>query len=226
MSIIFWDYDGTLAWSEHLWSISVHRALLETDPASPVTFHQIWECMEYGFTWHTPERDYTAFKGEKWWDFMNRHFYESYLKCGVSEETARAAAAAVRGVIKRLENYHLYEDTIEVLEAMKAAGHANIILSNNYPDLEDVLNGLGLMKYFDGRVVSAVEGYDKPRPELFTIARQRFPGDDCWMIGDNPRADVLGGKAAGMKTILVHKGFSENADYCFDNLRGICGVLA
>ena len=45
------------------------------------------------------------------------------------------------------------------------------------------------------------------------------------MIGDNPVADILGGKSAGMTTVLVHKGFAKNADYCFDNLLDICSVM-
>lgn len=43
----------------------------------------------------------------------------------------------------------------------------------------------------------------------------------CYMIGDNPVADIQGGKGAGMKTILVHNNVS--AEFCKDNM--ICENL-
>lgn len=225
MGVIFWDFDGTLAYSDALWSGSVHKALLLADANTHVKFEEIRMCMKYGFTWHTPERDYSNMTAEKWWDFMNRHFYESYIKCGVSDEIAQAATAKVRGIIKRIENYTLYEDALLTLSKAKDRGYRNVLLSNNYPDLEEVLQKLGLMEYLDGIIISAMEGYDKPRTELFEIAKERYPGDIYYMIGDNPKADITGGNSAGMKTILVHKGYSEEADYCFDDLYSICDVL-
>lgn len=226
MSTIFWDFDGTLVYSHSLWTGSVHRALLEAEPDSPITFAQLKISMSRGFTWQTPEQDYTQITGEKWWDFMNAHFYNSYLEWGASEAVAQKAAAKVRGIIKQRENYHLFEDTISTLERTKALGHTNVLLSNNYPDLSEVMDSLGLTEYFAGMIVSGAEGYDKPRKELFDIAKKRFPDEDSYMVGDNPAADVAGGKLAGMKTILVHKGFTEAADYCFDTLNEICSLFA
>lgn len=156
---------------------------------------------------------------------MNKHFYESYLKCGVSEEIALAAASKVRSIIKRIENYSLYDDTIATLQKVREMEHTNVILSNNYPDLCEVLDGLQISEYFDGVVISAQVGYDKPRTELFEIAKERFPSNEYYMVGDSLKADILGGKNAGMRTILVHKGYSNEADFCFYDLYSICSLL-
>ncbi|MBR5135046.1 MAG: HAD hydrolase-like protein, partial [Clostridia bacterium] len=67
-------------------------------------------------------------------------------------------------------------------------------------------------------IISALEGYDKPRSELFSLAKQRFPAARYYMVGDNPIADIDGGNAADMTTILVHTEAYTNADYCFDTL--------
>lgn len=225
MSVIFWDFDGTLAYSESLWSGSVYKALQETDATTSVPFTDIKKHMQYGFTWHTPEQDYSHLIQDKWWAFMNKHFYQSYMKCGISEETALAAASRVRSIIKRIENYSLYDDTIATLLKAREMGHTNVILSNNYPDLGVVLNGLQISTYFDGVVISALEGYDKPRIELFEIAKERFPGNEYYMVGDSLKADILGGKNAGMRTILVHKENSNEADFCFYDLYSICSLL-
>lgn len=45
------------------------------------------------------------------------------------------------------------------------------------------------------------------------------------MIGDSIHADIAGGNNAGMTTILVHKGYSEKADFCFDDLRSVLGLF-
>ena len=61
--------------------------------------------------------------------------------------------------------------------------------------------------------------------EIFELANIKYPNAEIYMIGDNVNADILGGKQAGMKTILVHKGYSEHADYCFDNLKEILSLI-
>ena len=98
-------------------------------------------------------------------------------------------------------------------------GNNNIILSNNYPDLIEVIKDLKLDKYFDGYVISAIEGYDKPRKELFDIAKNFNKNDEpMFMVGDSVNADIRGGNAAGMVTVFVHNGYCEEADHCIDTL--------
>lgn len=226
MSIIYWDFDGTLVWSEHLWSSSVFKALNETDDKNGVAFKNIRKCMATGFTWHTPENDYTAYKNERWWDFMNEHIYKSYLLLGINEETALPATQKVRKIIKKRENFNLYPDTVSTLQELKDRGHKNIILSNNFPDLHEVIEKIGIEQYFDGFVISAVEGYDKPRKELFDIAKFFNKNNEpMYMVGDSIKADIIGGNNAGMITIYVHKGYCKEADYCIDNLIALLEII-
>lgn len=225
MSVFCWDFDGTLAYSVHLWSSSVFRALNETVADHNVTFQDIRRCNASGFTWHTPEQDFSVFVGEKWWEFMNAHFFRSFVSLGISESDAKSASEKVRDIIMQPSNYNLFDDTVYVLEKAKEKGHTNIILSNNYPELETITDALGITHYFDRLVVSALVGYDKPRKEIFDKAKSFYPDENFVMIGDNPVADILGGKSAGMTTVLVHKGFDKNADYCFDNLLDICSIM-
>lgn len=156
---------------------------------------------------------------------MNKHIYESYINLGVDSGTAQKASRKVRNIIKEERNYKIYDDFKYTVTELKKHGVKNIILSNNYPELEEIVNNLRIAKYFDGIIVSALEGYDKPRKELFEIAKSRYPADEYYMIGDSVNADIIGGKNAGMKTVLVHNGFCENADFCFDRLSDICGLF-
>lgn len=225
MSVFCWDFDGTLAYSDHLWSNSVFNALNETVENHTVTFQDIRRCNQTGYTWHTPEKDFSAFVGEKWWGFMNAHFYNSFISLGICEQQALAASRKVRKNILLSHNYSLFSDAVSVLKKVKEKGHINIIISNNFPELELITDALGITKYFDRIVVSGLVGYDKPRKEIFNIAKSFYPDNDFVMIGDNPIADVIGGKSAGMTTVLVHKGYYPDADYCFESLSDIISIM-
>jgi len=221
MAVLFWDFDGTLVHSNSLWSSSVYSALKDTDINTQVKFEHIRRCMAAGFTWHTPYEDYSKLIAEKWWKFMTDKIYIDYISLGVNPKTAKLAASKVRNIIKKADNYEIYSDAVEALEASIEKGNINVILSNNYPDLKDVTDALGLTEYFDKIIVSANVGYDKPRKEIFDIAKACYPDEDYIMIGDNLGADIIGGKNAGMKTVLVHKGFSDDADLCCENLKDL-----
>lgn len=225
MAIIFWDFDGTLVYSNPLWSSSVYQALKAEDINTTVKFSDIRKCMAEGFTWHTPDQDYSKLTGDKWWEFMNNKFYHDYTSLGVKSDTAEKAVKRIRDIIKDKSNYTLYPDTAPTLAALIKKGYKNVILSNNYPDLIEVIKELDLDTYFDNIIVSANAGYDKPRLEIFELAKNLYPNNEYIMIGDNPVADIIGGKNANMKTILVHNHQNSCADYCFDELKSVLEIL-
>ncbi|MDE5670967.1 MAG: HAD family hydrolase [Eubacterium sp.] len=226
MKVIFWDFDGTLVYSNPLWSNSVYNALKSVDGNTTVTFSEIRKLMASGFTWHMPNENYTEFTNEKWWQYMNHYFYSCYLSLNTPQNIAEQATAKIRDIIKKKENYTLYSDAVSTLKKLKSKGIKNVILSNNYPDLCDVLKELEIYDLFDDFVISAAVGYDKPRKEIFEIAENFYPNaDEYYMVGDSVNADIVGGNCAGFKTILVHKGFCEKADYCFDDLKSIVDLF-
>lgn len=156
---------------------------------------------------------------------MNNHFYKSYLSLGVSEPLAKTASEKVKEIIMMPENYILFETATETLQKTKELGHTNIILSNNYPELEEVIKKIGIHSLFDSFAVSACVGYEKPRKEIFKIVKSRYLNDEFYMIGDSVKADIIGGKNAGMKTVLVHKGYHKDADFCVDKLSDILMII-
>lgn len=224
MKVIFWDFDGTITYSNPLWSSSVLKALLSVHPDSKVTLEAVRKHMAYGFTWHTPDNDYSSLTGDRWWEFMNKHIFRSYTQLGVDTDTAERATEKVRSIIKEKDNYTLYDDFVYTVSQLKKNGVKNVILSNNYPELKEVTDKLDITRLFDGIIVSALEGYDKPRKELFGIAKERYPAEKYYMVGDSVTADIVGGRNAGMKTVLVHRGYNEMADYCFDDLKSILTI--
>lgn len=53
MTIIYWDFDATLVYSNPLWSTTVFNSLNEIDPSTQVKFTEIRKCMAKGFTWNS-----------------------------------------------------------------------------------------------------------------------------------------------------------------------------
>ena len=219
--VLFWDFDGTLVNSNPLWSNSVYQAIKMVDCNVSVSFDDVRKCMANGFTWHMPDEDFSFLIDDKWWEYMNRKFFDDYISLGVDAVYANEAVKNIRAIIKKVENYTLYDDAVDVLKMSIQNNNINVLLSNNYPDLNELISELGLSEYFDRIIVSAKVGYDKPRKEIFDIAKSYYPNEKYIMIGDNVSADIVGGKIVGMTTILVHNGFCDEADYCFDNLLDI-----
>lgn len=220
---LFWDFDGTLAMSGK-WSEALFTALLQLGYTIP--FDDVRQHLSFGFTWHNPEICYTHQVGQKWWTNLFDHFDLLYEKYNILVVDRIKVNAILKSQIVDRRNYTLYDDTELTLRRCTEMGCRNFILSNNYPELPEVIKALGLSQFFVDYIVSANVGYEKPRVEIFNYALDVADSPDCcFMIGDNIIADIQGGNSAGMKTILVHKQKNHNANYCCDNLSEIPFLL-
>ena len=223
---IFWDFDGTLVHSNSLWSSSVFKAIGGDSNRYGITFAGVRPYMKMGFPWHEHERDLRHLTDGTWWDYMFSFITSVYLKLGVEKEEAGQAARKVRGYILDSANYVVYDDAFSTLEKCAALGYKNYILSNNYPELEEIVEKLGFSPYFDGIIVSGKIGYDKPRKELFDYALNLAGNPDiAYMIGDNPFADVEGANRSGMISVLVHCEDSGNERYKIESLGELLGIV-
>jgi len=215
--VLFWDFHGTLIYPDKLWSKSIHRAIHSLWPEHPVSLERVSACQEHGaFPWDHPERDYRHLTDpSRWWSHMGGMFFRTCRRCGLSISEANQVTPLVRALILDPANFRLYEDAVATLEVLSANGWRQIMLSNNFPELAELCDALGISSYFEAFVVSALVGYDKPRIEIFDLARKQagYP-DRCVMIGDNPVADYEGARQAGMESILVHRSYEKAGLVC------------
>lgn len=222
----FWDYDGTLAYSgENLWSNTIYEAACEFGYQGG--FDLLYRKVNEGklFSWDRKDQSYENRTGRIWWEDFEARLFILLKECAMEKEGAEKACRSIRERILDPQNYHLYEDTEAILKIAVQKGYRNIVVSNNYPELKDVMEKLGIAKYFDEFVISGMVGYEKPRQEIFAIALKGKDAEACVMIGDNPAADVQGAALCGIKTVLVHKTGCTEADYCFETLREIERIL-
>ncbi len=93
----------------------------------------------------------------------------------------------------------------EVLEALKARGKKLVVVSNWDGLLPEVLEVVGLARYFDAVVVSALVGAAKPDSRIFreALARTETRPEAALHVGDSPEADAAGARALGITPLLV-----------------------
>ena len=104
-------------------------------------------------------------------------------------------------------NYALFDDVRPVLERLADRGHALGLVSNFEAWLDELLADLGVRDAFAVRVISGIEGIEKPDPRIYelALARAGVAATDSVYIGDNPEFDVDPPAALGMFTVLVDR---------------------
>ncbi len=130
-----------------------------------------------------------------------------------------------------LANYALFEDVRPTLEALRDTGVELGVVSNFEEWLEQLLEDLGVIGYFSVRVVSGVEGMEKPDPRIFRLAMERagVRPEESVYVGDNPEFDVGPAAAVGMLPVLIdRRGRFPDAEgiriTSMDELPGVLGL--
>ncbi|HSJ50480.1 MAG TPA: HAD-IA family hydrolase [Actinomycetota bacterium] len=106
-----------------------------------------------------------------------------------------------------LANYTLFDDVRPVLRVLRDAGIRLGVVSNFEDWLEGLLERLGIGSFFDVRVISGVEGLEKPDPRIFRLAMERAGVEPAVSVyvGDNPEFDVDPALALGMFPVLIDR---------------------
>jgi putative hydrolase of the HAD superfamily len=106
-----------------------------------------------------------------------------------------------------LSNYRLFPDAMPVLERLRDQGLRLGVVSNFEEWLERLLESLGVTPFFEVRVISGVEGYEKPDARLFQLALDRVGVEaaESVYIGDHPYFDTEPASAIGMYAVLIDR---------------------
>ncbi len=221
---LLWDFDGTLSYPNKSFFTALHTAVLKAGYI--IEKEKTVEFLEKAYSWKTPDISYTDKTGEKWWDTLFCKINLFCLENGIDEAELEKINMRFKELLINAENYFLYDDTVKTLEKCTKAGYKNYLATNNYPEIIQNLKKLGIATYFTDYIVSSHIGYEKPRAEFYNCAKKLSGNPEiAYMIGDNPIADISGGKEAGFITIAVHECKNSAADYYFENLADILSIL-
>ncbi|WP_330355504.1 HAD family hydrolase [Streptomyces chartreusis] len=95
----------------------------------------------------------------------------------------------------------------EGLESLRGSGWTIGVATNGAGDIQRAkLAATGLAPLFDGICVSGAVGARKPERHFFEAAAAECGASlstGGWMVGDNPETDMVGARAAGLRTLWV-----------------------
>ena len=195
------------------------RSVEEVRGASAHVYTRFSEAARDGSMWTTtPERSRT------FWTSV----YERMLgELGVAD--GDGLATTLHREFTRLENYVLFDDVRPTLASLREAGLLLGIVSNFEAWLEDWFGVHELLETFPVRVISGIEGIEKPDERIFRLALQRAsvsPQESAY-VGDNPEFDVDPPAALGMFPILVDRRnrFPDHAGARVTDLRELPAIL-
>ena len=220
---VFLDMDGTLLWVdldvegyvEDLAPYSGNDGLSAERVSGPV-----WGSLRRHIREnirHRTQEDLARFK---------RHNAE----ITASELGLEAPVEVLTGVAERRISFNPYPESEGVMRELRAMGLPLYAVSNWDVELSKVLDDLGWTGYFDGVVVSAVLGVEKPEGEIFEEAL-RVSGverDRVVHVGNDTVTDIKGASEAGLDTVFVdRRGVVEvpGATYVISDLGGLPEIV-
>ena len=169
---------------------------------------------------------YHRLKGgeREWWGvFVQR------VLAGLGVETAwRAVLDDLFAAFAEPAAWHVFAEVPEVLAGLRRRGLRLAVVSNWDSRLPALLDGLGLAGFFDAVLVSALEGVEKPSPEIFLRAAGRLgvAPERCLHVGDSPLDDVRGAESAGLEPVLVDReGIFSDGYRRVSDLRGLYAYI-
>ncbi len=137
-------------------------------------------------------------------------YYKALLRPFIAQDNAALLEQCAQEIIREFNqhtNWELYPDVLPTLQALQGRGFTLGIISDWGASLAPIISGLGLPRYFDCLIISAVTRYAKPEPHLYDLALQRAGAiaDYAIHIGDSYIHDVLGARAVGITPILLDR---------------------
>lgn len=118
-----------------------------------------------------------------------------------------------------LARARIYDDTMRFLESLHSSGFRTGIISNSpwgSPSYiwRSELRRLGISGFTDSSTFCGDVGWRKPDLRIFMHALNSLGvrAEECLYVGDNYSADITGGNAAGLRTLLIdryHSGGRE-----------------
>lgn len=141
------------------------------------------------------------------------HVHKSIVYAALLSEFGGDAAAGgelVEGYRQRsCEHARGFPGMAPTLSALRVKDLKLGIVSNGETDFQmRNIGALGLEALVDVILISETEGLRKPDAAIFRRAAERLhkSPEQCLFVGDNPEADILGARRAGMKTAWFNVG--------------------
>ena len=117
------------------------------------------------------------------------------------------------------EQIHVNNRLVDLLTRLKGRGYKLGIASDGTIDEQIyTLSKMGVIEFFDTIVISEAIGVNKPDRRIFkaVIKDSAMKPENIFIIGDDLKKDIIGGKECGLKTIWVTKAVCREVPDDYD----------
>lgn len=181
------------------------------------------------------------------WASVKRHISENinypteeelagFKESNAGEVARELGVEAPREVLARVAerriSFNPYPESERVMEEIRGMGFGIYAVSNWDVLLGEVLSDLGWSHYFDGVVVSALVGVEKPERGIFEealrVSGRERSRERVVHVGNDPVSDVLGASRAGIGVAFVNRaGYDAvpEATFTLPDLSGLPALL-
>ena len=160
----------------------------------------------------------------RFWSFL----YRMLLKeLGIEDEEL---VSALYATFSDISSYALFDDVLPALRRLESEGYRLGLISNFEEWLEEMLIELEVGHLFEVRVVSGIEGVEKPDPRIYERALQRAGAQAhaAVHVGDSPAMDVEPAIATGMRAVLLDRlgRYGDHPGTVISSLDELFGVVS
>ena len=225
---LLWDFDGTLAYREGMWTDTL-LSVLQRNNITNISKEDIRPLLNIGFTWDSPDSPHKdLFLDKEWWEYYECYFTEIFRLFNIPENMCKKLSTEVKVEYMDKTKWHLFTDTKDALIKSLAAGYKNVIISNHIPELSEIVQNLNIEKYFIKIYSSANIGYEKPNKKIYeyVINDLNTIHTKCIMIGDSYEADIAGAIRSRIKPVLVRKENTKSYKWYSKDLINIFDLLS
>lgn len=203
---IFFDAGGTLfcpfpSVGYHYSNVAARYGCRTDERAVEEAFHRVWREHDAIGGIHGPCSE----KIEK--DFWYRIVSEVFKNFNALSDF-NAFFEELYDLFARPEVWRFYPESEEVLQQLKERGYTLCLVSNWDSRLLKLCEGLGLNRFIDHYVISAIFGVAKPDPKIFQEALRKtsVKAGEVIHVGDSLEDDVRGASQTGIKAIWLDRG--------------------
>jgi HAD superfamily hydrolase (TIGR01549 family) len=145
---------------------------------------------------------------------------------GGDAESAYSCAVEITRGWERHENFDLYDDVLDTVAALRAAGLRIGLVSNSARDVREFALHHGLD--VDAGISSFHHGHTKPHASIFRAVLELLGAEpaEALMVGDTIADDIEGALALGMRAILLdRKGMNPDFEPRIESLNELLARL-
>ena len=206
---VIFDFGGTLMYGRHAWEPYIAQA----DEA--LTNYLRLQGMELNLSTFPREfrRRLLDYFNQREKDLLEAT-YSTVLRELLFEKGYEVSSTVIRDALDRLfavtqANWTLEDDSLPTLQKLAASGYSLGLISNagDDQDVQNLVRGFDISRYFDFVLTSAACSYRKPHRRIFELALAHWYllPEEAVMVGDSLLADVQGAQNVGMYGVWINR---------------------